>query len=251
VVFTFDPRLLFTFGSDILPGWPLWAGCGGCVVPGCVFRAVSGRGRMLWDAWAAVMPVLVRVDRRCDGGMPAVARSVRVLRRRRRVFGGRPAAARRALSSWRASQAVRMRWLRTVPVVLIDELDDAHVGGEADHRASRLAVPGQPLGRGELADRRHFERVTDRDPVVLGQRLAYRRDRARGDPQPASPLFASEQDQRGGVHEQRLRLCLVQPPYDLPGREGRRDRGHVHRVAHGRPRRRSRWHGPARRRRRW
>jgi hypothetical protein len=41
-----------------------------------------------------------------------VARSVRVLRRRRRVRGGRPAAARRALPCWRASQAIRMRWLR-------------------------------------------------------------------------------------------------------------------------------------------
>jgi hypothetical protein len=61
-----------------------------------------------------VMPVLVRVRRPCHGGMPAVARSVRVLRRRRRVFGGRPAAARRALSSWRAFQAARMRWLRMV-----------------------------------------------------------------------------------------------------------------------------------------
>jgi len=38
----------------------------------------------------------------------------RVWRRRRfRVFGGSPAAARRAASAWRVSQAVRMRWLRT------------------------------------------------------------------------------------------------------------------------------------------
>ena len=42
-----------------------------------------------------------------------MARSVRVLRRRRRVLGGRPAAARRALPAWRASQASRIRWLRT------------------------------------------------------------------------------------------------------------------------------------------
>ena len=42
-----------------------------------------------------------------------MARSVRVLRRRRRVLGGRPAAARRVLSCWRWSHAIRMRWLRT------------------------------------------------------------------------------------------------------------------------------------------
>jgi len=41
------------------------------------------------------------------------ARLGRVLRRRRRVLGGRPAAARRVSSAWRAFQAVRMRWLRT------------------------------------------------------------------------------------------------------------------------------------------
>src|SRR5215472_7767035 len=33
-------------------------------------------------------------------------------RRLRRVLGGRPAAARRAVSAWRASNAARMRWLR-------------------------------------------------------------------------------------------------------------------------------------------
>src|SRR5580698_3765978 len=47
------------------------------------------------------------------GGAVVAARLVRVLRRRRRVLGGRPAAARRALSAWRVSQVVRMRWLRT------------------------------------------------------------------------------------------------------------------------------------------
>ena len=36
-----------------------------------------------------------------------------VVRRRRRVFGGSPAAARRALPAWRVCQAIRMRWLRT------------------------------------------------------------------------------------------------------------------------------------------
>ena len=51
---------------------------------------------------------------RCGyGGAVVAVRLAMVLRRRRRVLGGSPAAARRALSSWRAVQAVRMRWLRT------------------------------------------------------------------------------------------------------------------------------------------
>src|ERR1700689_5076695 len=59
-----------------------------------------------------------REQRLRDGGAggyggAAAVRLARVLRRRRRVLGGRPAAARRALSAWRVSQAVRMRWLRT------------------------------------------------------------------------------------------------------------------------------------------
>src|ERR1035438_4209538 len=40
-------------------------------------------------------------------------RLARVLRRRLRILGGRPAAARLLLSAWRMSQALRMRWLRT------------------------------------------------------------------------------------------------------------------------------------------
>src|SRR5229473_4847881 len=45
------------------------------------------------------------------GGAVRLARVV--FRRRLRVLGGRPAAARRWLSAWRAFQAARMRWLRT------------------------------------------------------------------------------------------------------------------------------------------
>ena len=43
--------------------------------------------------------------------------------RRFLVFGGSPAAARRAAPAWRVSQAARMRWLRTV-------------SGQASRRAS-------------------------------------------------------------------------------------------------------------------
>src|ERR1700684_1752322 len=53
------------------------------------------------------------------------------MRRGRRVLGGRPAAARRASSAWRASQAVRMRWLRT-----------------ASRQAGRRGAGGGPLSRG-------------------------------------------------------------------------------------------------------
>ena len=62
--------------------------------------------------------VIGAVVRRGAGGAGyggPVARLAGVLRRRRlRVRGGSPAAARRAVSAWRVSQAVRMRWLRTV-----------------------------------------------------------------------------------------------------------------------------------------
>jgi hypothetical protein len=61
--------------------------------------------------WRRGLPLVVRADGRGGYGGPA-ARLARVWRRRLRVFGGSPAAARRALSAWRASKAVRMRWLR-------------------------------------------------------------------------------------------------------------------------------------------
>src|ERR1039457_5255328 len=47
-------------------------------------------------------------------GYGGAARLARVLRRRLRVFGGSPAAARRVFSSCRAFHAVRIRWLRTM-----------------------------------------------------------------------------------------------------------------------------------------
>jgi site-specific recombinase XerD len=56
------------------------------------------------------------------GGMAVAASVVRVLRRRRRVFGGRPLAARRWFSSCRAFQAARMRWLRTMSRVVMHRI---------------------------------------------------------------------------------------------------------------------------------
>src|SRR5258708_32678665 len=46
----------------------------------------------------------------CYGGTAASV--VRVVRRRRLVLGGSPAAARRAVSAWRGFQAARVRWVR-------------------------------------------------------------------------------------------------------------------------------------------
>src|SRR2546429_8305084 len=57
-------------------------------------------------------------------GGPA-ARLARGLRRRLRVFGGSPAAARRALSCCRAVQAARMRWLRTMSSTVGDSIRGA------------------------------------------------------------------------------------------------------------------------------
>jgi hypothetical protein len=66
-------------------------------------------------------------------GGPA-ARPARVLRRRLRAFGGSPAAARRALSSWRAFHAAMMRWLRTTSRTVVNSMR----GAEAeDHEGSR------------------------------------------------------------------------------------------------------------------
>jgi len=58
------------------------------------------------------------------GGLVA-ASVVRVVRRRRRVFGGRPWAARRWLSSCRAFQAARMRWLRAMSSTVVNSISGA------------------------------------------------------------------------------------------------------------------------------
>ena len=100
---------MFTFGPGISRDRPLWAGF--AVAAWLVCCSGAGSAGLACLSWGCL--VTVPGSPPCQGGVPAVARSVRVLRRRRRVLGGRPAAARRALSAWRASQAVRIRWLRT------------------------------------------------------------------------------------------------------------------------------------------
>src|SRR5262249_24505042 len=67
---------------------------------------------------------LVAVGRVVGQGGPA-ARLARGLRRRLRVFGGCPAAARRALSCCRVFQAARMRWLRTMSSTVADSIRGA------------------------------------------------------------------------------------------------------------------------------
>src|SRR5580658_9632830 len=88
-----------------MPGWLL------CVLAACL--------RACLRCWVVVtVPGFACVA----GYGGAVVRSCRVVRRRLRVFGGSPAAARRALSSCRAFQACRMRWLRTMSSVVVSSM---------------------------------------------------------------------------------------------------------------------------------
>src|SRR6266545_395989 len=100
---------MFTFASDIR------------VVRAGMMRVWAGQFACRWLLalrWS--LAGLVCLAGRMPGlrGLPvtvfsAAAWLASVLRRRWRVFGGRPAAARRVSWSWRVSNAVRMRWLRT------------------------------------------------------------------------------------------------------------------------------------------
>src|SRR6266851_1778656 len=111
---------MFTFGCDIVglvaaaaggradgrrgvfavPVTGFRAGLAAC---GTVVVSVSGLTRRAgW--WRGCWPA---------GYGGVAARLASVWRRRLRVLGGSPAAARRAVSAWRASKAARMRWLRT------------------------------------------------------------------------------------------------------------------------------------------
>ncbi len=117
--------LIVTRGSVILA-----AGCGGrsvdgsyslyrfsCVRAGCGHAAAVVCVRGGAGGWA-------RCGRGVHGG--AAARLARVVRlRRRRVLGGRPWEARRALWSCRAFQAVMMRWLQTMSRVVVNSISGA------------------------------------------------------------------------------------------------------------------------------
>jgi hypothetical protein len=65
------------------------------------------------------------------GGYGALASWAGLVRRRLRVRGGRPAAPRPALSSWRASQASRVRWLRMASRQAIHRVIGAQAGEAA------------------------------------------------------------------------------------------------------------------------
>ena len=86
-----------------------------CGLPGCRWLACGHYRCWLTGVSArAVRAGLLRVlcGMTALGGYGPAASWARLVRRRLRVRGGRPAAARRALSVWRAWWAVRMRWLR-------------------------------------------------------------------------------------------------------------------------------------------
>ena len=87
-----------------------------------LFAGVLAPGFGAGGAGAAAGLVVVAVGG--QGG--PVARPARVLRRRR-VFGGRPLAARRWSSSCRVFQAVRIRWLRTMSRVVVNSMRGASV----------------------------------------------------------------------------------------------------------------------------
>jgi len=120
----------FTFWSDIRGGRVVLLGPGGSegaggalwAVPGLVFgvraclRCCRAGVRAGGGCWAA--------GGQGQGG-PAAAVMARVLRRRLRVFGGRPLAARRWFSSCRAFYAVRIRWLRTASSVTVNSMRGA------------------------------------------------------------------------------------------------------------------------------
>ncbi len=83
---------MFTFGPGVSRVRPLWAGFAGAACLVCCSGA--GSAGLACLSWGCL--VMVPGLPSCQGGVPAVARSVRVLRRRRRVLGGRPAGVWRA-----------------------------------------------------------------------------------------------------------------------------------------------------------
>ena len=147
---------IFTFGSDILaPVAGVAAAVSGAVrVRRGGFRAGAGvRACCRW-LWRCL--VAAGCARRA-GVRAVVAAGLRAARRRgrrgscgagARVLGGRPLAARRWFSSCRASQACRMRWLRTT-----SRRWRQHEGRQAHEAAPAAAdvVGGGVLGGGEAA----------------------------------------------------------------------------------------------------
>ena len=126
-VFTFGWGSFSRLGLKFRAGWWSWPG------PGWFQGAVGAFSAVLGFCLACegmLAPPCGAGDRGggageggCRGG--AAADMAGFLRRRRRVFGGRPLAARRPFSSWRAFQAARMRWLRTASSAVVNSMSGA------------------------------------------------------------------------------------------------------------------------------
>ena len=128
-VFTFQWGLFSRLGLTFRPAGSLWSPCRGLRARGgawsaglsCVRACFAWLWRLSWLVVAGAGLVVVAV---AGQGGPA-ASPARVLRRRLRVFGGSPAAARRWVSSCRAFQAARMRWLRTTSSTVVNSIRGA------------------------------------------------------------------------------------------------------------------------------
>src|SRR5258708_7501476 len=121
---------MFTFGTDIFVARASVRGFRAGIDLGMLVLAVCVHADAGWldgggccRGWACGW-----LAAGCYGGTAASV--VRVVRRRRLVLGGSPAAARRAVSAWRVFQASRMRWLR-----------------RASRQASHSASGGRPMSR--------------------------------------------------------------------------------------------------------
>jgi hypothetical protein len=72
-----------------------------------------------------------------------------------------------------------------------DQLHQAHVAGEVEHRAARLALAGEPLGGNKLVDHWHAEGVPDDGAVLRGEQRPARlcsNEGSADQPQPARQI---------------------------------------------------------------
>src|SRR5690242_17025254 len=118
--------VIFAARSGILPVFLIVGGLVSLrVSAGCVAGLWGGGSGSSCLDWRAAGVCAGRAG--VYGGPVAVVSAVRVLRRRRRVFGGRPWAARRSLSSCLAFQACRIRWLRTISRAVVNSMRGARL----------------------------------------------------------------------------------------------------------------------------
>src|SRR6266536_4730856 len=119
---------IFTFASDIPASWQPVVRCRGLGRRGGAWFPDLSRVRACFRLLVAAVLVVTGaglvVAAAAGQGGPA-GRPARVLRRRLRVFGGSPAAARCWFSSCRVFQACRIRWLRTMSRVVTNSIKGA------------------------------------------------------------------------------------------------------------------------------